>query len=250
VSFMDPASLTAATQTHKHTGTHKSRKRGRGRPPLLPASSLSANAPAIQGEPNAVSGSLHNSEHKLSGEISETQPKSNQHELLSTATDVNNNDSSMQDDEQNPMDIGHSHSKDDDEEEDEKEEEKEGYNETAGTTVVNEAVELDHERVVVHSSSNGPETAIIPDVHPLAGVWKGNFSITTPKGEEKVEEILFFYSMLGKSDQFEQFKDLPPEPQFPYTLLRRIEGQPKVKVLLSLFDFFFISVVVTTAWTE
>jgi hypothetical protein len=42
--------------------------------------------------------------------------------------------------------------------------------------------------------------------------------------------------MLGAEPK-NRFKDLPPEPQFPYTLLKRIEP---VKVILLIFNFILL----------
>eukprot|EP01039_Chlorochromonas_danica_P006823 gene6823-7537_t len=63
------------------------------------------------------------------------------------------------------------------------------------------------------------QPAVIPSAHPLLGLWKGHFAVSSAKGEEIVEETLFFYSVLGE-ELLPQFRDLPPEPSFPFCLLK------------------------------
>ena len=63
----------------------------------------------------------------------------------------------------------------------------------------------------------------INPLHPLMGVWQGSFAVKTLKGEEFINETLFFYTTLG-AEMNQDFKDLPPEPQFPYILLKKLES--------------------------
>lgn len=64
------------------------------------------------------------------------------------------------------------------------------------------------------------EPISITEDHPLMGLWEGSFKVKNVKGaEDTVPETLFFYSTLG-SDPPTQFKDLPPEPSFPFCLMK------------------------------
>lgn len=59
----------------------------------------------------------------------------------------------------------------------------------------------------------------IPCGHPLLGLWQGHFSVTSAKGEDVVPETFFFHAVLG-AEVLQRFADLPPEPSFPFCLLK------------------------------
>ncbi len=64
------------------------------------------------------------------------------------------------------------------------------------------------------------EPITILEDHPLMGLWEGSFKVKNVKGvEDTVPETLFLYSTLG-SDASPDFKDLPPEPSFPFCLMK------------------------------
>lgn len=56
--------------------------------------------------------------------------------------------------------------------------------------------------------------------HPLMGLWEGSFKVKNVKGaDDTIAETLFFYSTLD-SDPPIEFKGLPPDPSFPFCLMK------------------------------
>ena len=154
---MDPASLYSSSHQYKSSSSSKSKKRGRGRPPLAPITPTSSN-PA-QGFSSSVD-PLSNAS-LTSPEAALDQSKDNGEDGAGDAMEVDGPGITQQDtkDDGNGMD---------------------------GYQLLNlEAPSMDICDQNLLEDNNPPpsdEPIIIPNCHPLAGVWKGNFSVTTAKG--------------------------------------------------------------------
>lgn len=85
--------------------------------------------------------------------------------------------------------------------------------------VSNNAIDTSFE-IKEESSQNVAEKVTIKKTHPLMGLWQGSFNVKNIKGqEEEVQETFFIHSTLS-AGVLPNLKDLPPEPQFPYCLLK------------------------------
>lgn len=193
VSFLDPASV-AHSLNNKNEQTTKNKKGRRGRPPIF-SSTKPVNAAGgeggIEGGTNPSSSSSYSMEGMGGGE----DRGGGGGEEMAVMDDSLEDSQAML-----PSCLG-------------AEEAGEG-NEDRGTE---NATPPPIAASATSSSSQQP--AVIPSTHPLLGLWKGHFAVSSAKGEDIVEETLFFYSVLGE-ELLPQFRDLPPEPSFPFCLLK------------------------------
>lgn len=187
VSFLDPASrIDSSLQAGN---ANKLKKRGRGRP-----RSNSYNLAHPDGvPPDAPTQDNGDGSHAFAGDVkstaSENDPRTDATSAVLTEESVK-----MDDDAQMRIADEHNHA----------EEEYEG----------------DRTEVNQEEKKEPADPVLILENHPLMGVWEGSFKVKNAKGaEDIVPETLFFYSTLG-SDASADFKDLPPEPSFPFCLMK------------------------------
>jgi hypothetical protein len=200
VSFLDPNSI--ASNANK-PGAHflKNKKRGRGRPPSLglappslPTFSLDTSGQyvmqkATNNEDGSVPQSTSNEEKIVESNVSALSHQEEMAELAKETID---------------------------------EIEKDGIQELAHNELTAEQ-NLSIDQICQPEQSDFRKGSVfISPSHPLMGVWKGSFNVKNIKGtEDIVEETFFFYSTLGGEIE-ENLKDLPPEPPFPYCLMKRV----------------------------
>jgi hypothetical protein len=175
---MDPASL--AFSSHQHKTGPKSKKRGRGRPPLGPFQIPSATATPAQAVPLSAAET-----DQVVGNPENTEEDPNKSVPMET-TDEPNEEQQHQKEGENPED-------NDNEEEDDNINNQETNMKLSSATTPNEINSAEQTTPVSEVVSPPPShPAVIPNIHPLAGVWKGNFSITTLKGLIAVFHFLCF----------------------------------------------------------
>lgn len=89
-------------------------------------------------------------------------------------------------------------------------------------------------------SQSVAEKVTIEKSHPLMGLWQGSFNVKNIKGqEEEVQETFFLHSTLG-AGLLPNLKDLPPEPQFPYCLLKTSKVLRTFVLHLPHLNFFYL----------
>jgi hypothetical protein len=173
---MDPASL--AFSSHQHKTGPKSKKRGRGRPPLgpfqiPPAIAVPAQAiPPSATESDQVAGNSESVDPNKSVPM-ETTDEPNEEQLQKEGENLEDNDNEDEDD--NNINNQETNTK------------------LSSATTPNEINSVEQTTPVSEVVSPPPShPAVIPNIHPLAGVWKGNFSITTLKGLSAVFHFCAF----------------------------------------------------------
>lgn len=191
VSFLDASSLNGPGS---RPGSHvnKSKKRGRGRP-----RSNSYGASSLDGSINPS-----NEKSESIGDF-----ESGYKETLEEITDASS---------------GISNSKQSNEDLEDQHEEKLDTNLASITQISNADINELHDETFASDDldEHNSKPIKIVEEHPLMGLWEGSFKVKNIKGtEDTVPETLFFYSTLG-SDPPAEFKDLPPEPSFPFCLIK------------------------------
>lgn len=210
---MDPASI-ASNANLVNTGNNKTKKRGRGRPPsfhyatapsvassnLPVASSESLERPPTEDTDPTGTSAMDSSAADVAQEPSQEQESGNIIEQdVSMDVDGDNEDHSAEAD--SKIDV--------------KPDPEDSKGATDKPEEANDAPTVETE--------GSKEPIKIPFSHPLMGLWVGNFSVKNAKGtEDLISETMFLYTTMG-ADIKPEFKDLPPEPQFPFCLMK---GQP------------------------
>lgn len=193
---MDPLTLAQLAQKPAYVPKHK--KRGRGRPPAAAAAMASSVPPsAVSLPPTALEGIPINDAAAAAAVKDSSQKQAESAADLTHGGEPNEEDEPAEDGQDTAV-----------KEEPVKEEDDDG--DDSGK----DHLEKNNEK------STGPVS--IPATHPLFGVWKGSFMVKAMKGpgEELIHETLFFYTTLGAAPMTD-FKDLPPEPTFPFSLLKK-----------------------------
>lgn len=188
VSFLDPASRNDASL--QAGNANKLKKRGRGRP-RSNSYNLAHPDEVPSDEPTQDHGE---GSHACAGDVKVSAPEHDQR--TETTSAVLTEESMKTDDDDAQMRI------------------------TDEQNHADEEYEGDRSEVNLEERKESADPVLILEDHPLMGVWEGSFKVKNAKGaEDTVPETLFFYSTLG-TDASADFKDLPPEPSFPFCLMK------------------------------
>ena len=189
VSFMDPATVAATHHSHKHSSHSKHRKRGRGRPPLVLPPSTSGETSANKESAKVMDG--------IASPDKPTVVNANEQTQLENLPETEQQNVNESIDDGEGEDIGHSIDINDSTEmaiNDQEDDTPENENLESSAMDVVEEKNQSTENIPVPATKDKPEQqtrpVLIRNIHPLAGVWHGSFSITTLKGKKSSTIIL------------------------------------------------------------
>lgn len=172
VSFLDPTTVALSQQSQKSSNQSKNRKRGRGRPPLAPPPPSSSAAQLPPTDSNSLKQSTDVAHQGIKDDSLTTKEETDESKLDGNNATVITTES---------VSVDHVNESINDEPD--------------GMMMLDDAFDAEDapNTTSLPSLSTIPNQApadmkpiLIRNIHPLAGVWKGNFSITTLKGNQRL----------------------------------------------------------------